>query len=169
MQFVTFFLNNQLYGIDIRIVNNVSPNIEIIPVLLSNRHITGLINIRGQVVLVMDIMVILGQSKTRIKESSHVVILKTTQNLARINNIEKEIDIYIFGDKPIGFLVDMIGDVVSVDRDNIEMPTRDMEKNYAKYLNGIVKLENKLLTVLNPEKMIWFKTESSLKHMKYIL
>ena len=161
MQFVTFFLDNNLFGIDIRIVNNASPNINIIPVPLSDEHITGLINIRGQVVLVMDIMVILGHKRRQITENSHIVILKTAQSLARIRNMDKEININVFGDKPIGLLVDRIGDVVSVREEYIETPTKNMEKSYAKYLNGIVKLKDQLLTIINPGRMIRYKTESA--------
>ncbi|MBN2439997.1 MAG: chemotaxis protein CheW [Spirochaetales bacterium] len=155
-QFVSFYCDEKLYGMDIRIISDVSPNsADIMPVPLSDPHIRGLVNIRGQVILVMDIAVILGNPERPITGKSHIVILKTTSALSRVTGLDKDIDIYAFGDKPVGFLIDMIGDVIEVQDTSIEKSTNYIEKENIDYINGVVKLADELLIIVNPLKMLY--------------
>ena len=162
-QFISFYCDKKLYGIDIHIINDVSPNSgDIMPVPLSDPHIRGLVNIRGQVILVMDIAVILGNRERPITENSHIVIFKTESALARVVGLDKDIDIYAFGEKPVGFLVDMIGDVVIVDETNIENTTKYIEKENLTYIKGVVKLQDQLLIIINPLKMLYHGHEEKI-------
>ena len=103
----------------------------------------------------MDIAVILGNPERPITENSHIVILKTKSALERVVGLDKEIDIYTFGDKPIGFLVDMIGDVIAVSESDIEITTKYIEKENLTYIKGVLKLAHQLLIILNPLKMLY--------------
>ncbi len=161
MQYVTFYLDEKLYGLDIRFVDEVNPNVKIMDVPLSDPHIRGVVNIRGQVALVIDIMVIFGYAQRPVFDSSHIIILKTKQDLFRIKNVYSEIDLGGFGDKPVGFLTDMIGDVISVSTDKIENPTRNIEKADSQFINGIVKLKENLLIIIDPNKLLFYDTKIS--------
>lgn len=66
-----------------------------------------------------------------------------------------------FGDKPVGFLADMIGDVVTVSTDNIENPTQKIEKADSQFISGIVKLKETLLIILDPNKLFFLDMERS--------
>jgi len=83
-QFVSFFLNDRLYGFDIRIVKEITPPVQITPVPLKQREVHGIVNIRGQVVLVLDITVILGGKEHSIKADSQIVILKTSREIKAV-------------------------------------------------------------------------------------
>ena len=61
----------------------IHPDISITEVPLSKEHIRGLVNIRGQIVLVMDISVIFGHEPLSITDDSQLVILKTAQEISR--------------------------------------------------------------------------------------
>lgn len=155
-QFVSFYCGDKLYGIDIHIVNDVNPaSSGIMPVPLSDPHIRGLVNIRGQVILVMDIGVILGNKECFMSPFSHIIILKTKTALARVVGLDKDLDISAFSDKPVGFLVDIIGDVISIQAKKIETTSKYIEKENFNYISGVVKLTDQLLIILNPLKMLY--------------
>ncbi|MBN1412954.1 MAG: purine-binding chemotaxis protein CheW [Spirochaetales bacterium] len=158
-QFVSFYLDERLFGIDIRFVNEVNPNVKIVPIPLASPHIRGHVNIRGQVVLIMDVLLVFKTGRVELADETQIIILKTFQDLARVKNIENEIDPSLFPDKPVGFLADSVGDVITVNADRIETPTQFLEKSYSVFLEGMVKLDNNLLTILNPAKIFNYRQE----------
>ncbi len=161
-QLVTFLINDELFGIDIRLINEVNPNVDIIPIPLTDSYIRGHINVRGQVILVLDLYVIFGKNPRPVTEKSHIVIFKTMQDLLRTGIYNSETDINIFGNKSIAMLVDEIGDVMEIDADQIETPTQNLKYTYSEFTEGIVKLKNKLLIIVNPVKVLKYSGESSL-------
>ncbi len=154
-QFVTFYVNENFFGIDIRVVNEVNPNVNIISVPLSDPHITGLVNIRGQVVLVMDIKTIFNNKKSVITDKSHIIILKTKDELSRSMNLNGDFQFEKYSDKLCAALVDMIGEVVAVSDDEIAEPTRYTGQFDRKFISGVVQLKDKLLIILNPAELLW--------------
>ncbi len=82
-QLVSFFLDDQLFGIDIQLAREVNPDINIIPVPLARKEICGLVNIRGQVILVVNLSALLGMPPRIPTSESHIIILKTTQEYIR--------------------------------------------------------------------------------------
>lgn len=153
-QLVSFMINEELFGIDIRMINEVNPRVKIVPIPLSEPHIKGHINIRGQVVLVLDLYVIFGKEPRPINEKSHIVIFKTRQDLLRTNIEEKEIEPVVFGDKYISILVDEIGDVINIDRNKIETSAQNLKNTYSDFTDGIARLNKKLLIIVNPVKIL---------------
>lgn len=152
-QYVSFELDRGLYGFDIQTVKEVNPSTDITFVPRSPQHIRGLVNIRGQVVLVIDIAVLLGRELRPITASSQVVILKTAQEIRRVRALAKELSPERFPDKPVGFLVDRIGDVITVDAGRLETPPPHLGDGEARYVQGVVHLEDRLLVVLNAVEM----------------
>lgn len=159
-QYVTFFSDEQMYGIDIRLVSDVYPQVDIMPVPLTAAHIRGLVNIRGQVVIVMDIAVILGKKERPITSKSHVIVLKTISDLRRIGVSDTDFNISNFEDKPVGFLADQVGDVVSVFKEDIEKPTQHIKKTDFQFIGGIIKLDNQLLITIEPDRIIKYQKSS---------
>ena len=159
IQYVTFYSENELFGVDIRVVNEVNPLSNIMPVPLSDPHIKGLVNIRGQVVLVIDIAVIFGKAARPAGTASHIVIMKTVQDFARVRGIGSEYDTEAFSDKPVGFFADRIGDTVVVSEEMIEKPTQYLDRGYSKYIIGVVNLGDRLMILLDPVKILWFNED----------
>jgi purine-binding chemotaxis protein CheW len=152
-QYVSFELDRGLYGFDIQTVKEVNPSTHITFVPRSPQHIRGLVNIRGQVVLVIDIAVLLDRGLRPITASSQVVILKTAQEIRRVRSLAKELSPEQFPDKPVGFLVDRIGDVITVDDGRLEAPPPHLRDGEARYVQGVVHVEDRLLVVLNAVEM----------------
>lgn len=154
LQFVSFYVAEQMYGLDIQIVKEVNPNIAITEVPLSNENIRGLVNIRGQIILVMDIAIIFGHAPRPLTDNSQLVILKTAQEIQTITNIGQHVEGTNFGDKPIAFLVDEIGDVVTLPVGMIEPSPPHLVQSNAPFVKGVAKNRNTLLIILNAEEML---------------
>lgn len=159
-QYVTFLLDNQYFGMDIRIINEVNPNVNITKVPLCEQHIKGHVNVRGQVVLILDLMVIFGRESRPVLKDSHIIIFKTTQQILRADINLGNLDINIFGDKPVGILVDNIGDVLSVSQSQIETPTSHLKDKYFQFMDGIVKTQDNLFVIIDPVKILKYSLEN---------
>jgi purine-binding chemotaxis protein CheW len=153
-QYVTFELDRGLYGFDIQAVKEVNPSTQITFVPRSPQHIRGLINIRGQVVMVVDIAVLLGRGLRPVTSFSQVVILKTAQEIRRVRSLAKDLSPVRFPDKPVGFLVDRIGDVITVEDGGLLQTPPHLNDCETKYVQGVVQLPDQLLVVLNAVEML---------------
>ena len=131
IQFVSFRINDHLMGIDILKVREVNLLLDITPVPHSRDYIRGLINLRGQTVTVFDLGVKLGMASHQITDTTHNIILK--------------------GDD-VGLLVDSIGDVIEASK--IEPPPANIDLSGLNYVAGVVPLEQELMIVLVPERLL---------------
>lgn len=137
-QYATFTINERLFGIGIHLVREIIRAFEITPVPRSERHIRGLINLRGQVVTIMDLGVRLGSAPKQITPASHIIILKTT---ASTNDI-------------LGLLVDSIADVVEEDAAAMEPPPANVTDAGNRFLAGVINGRNGLIVLLKMEEVI---------------
>lgn len=153
-QFVSFTVNECLYGFDIRIVKEITPPVAITPIPLKSREVKGVVNIRGQVVLVFDIAVILSGAERDVAADRQIVILKVNRELAAITDFRPTFDLETVGNKPIGFDVDTIGDIITVEAGNIEAAPTHLEAQHAPFIDGIVRLAEKPLLILNAGKIV---------------
>ncbi len=154
---VTFYLSEKHFGIDINIVKEVNPNQDITWVPLSGREIRGLVNIRGQIVLVMDVNVIFGKAPGPIGTEAQLIILKTVQELSQIEGYAPPFDMSLLGDKPIALLVDKIGDIININTEDIEPPPSHM----AQFKQGVAKISGSLIVIINPEDILQFSNTAS--------
>ena len=58
------------------------------------------------------------------------------------------------GDKPVGFLVDKIGDVISVPPDEMDAPPQHLDETKASYFAGVARLDGELLMVLDTKALL---------------
>lgn len=160
--FVSFLLENQLFGLDIRLVREINKYLDLTPVPNAMEYIRGLINLRGQIVTVIDLKRRLGFDKSETKmTAAHNIILKTDAELAssKMMNEEHE-ELYTATDK-VSLCVDTIGDIITVDQKDIELPPANINIGSidGKYLSGVIKLDNTLMAVLCVPKVLSQKSD----------
>src|SRR4051794_27016293 len=97
---LSFYINNTLFGVDIKKVKEINRNTEFAIVPDAGEHIVGLHNMRGQIVTVFDFSKLIGMNK-KTKNTNTCIILKT---------LETSPDL-------AGFLIDKPGDVIDVEKD----------------------------------------------------
>lgn len=159
-QLVTFELDGMLYGLDIRVVKEINPTVTITPVPRTPSYLRGLVNIRGEVVLVFDVANVLGRRPQSVAEESRIVILKTASELRAVKGLDW-IDDAPFGDKPMGLFVDKIGDVVSLTEDMVEDTPLHLGEQNAHYFDGVAKLDDTLVAILDAGALLSHSGDST--------
>jgi len=103
IELVTFFLDDIIYGIDINKVLGINKVQGLTPVAQAPAYIKGLLNLRGQIISIIDLRIKLDLEPGRLNEKSRVIIVNSSGEV-------------------IGLLVDSIYDVVVAEPGNIENP-----------------------------------------------
>lgn len=140
IQLIVFELGTSLYGIPIEKVSEIN-RIEHITVLpKAPKFVEGVINLRGNVVPVIDLRKRFGMKQIeRTKKNKIIIVL-----------VEKRL---------FGIIVDAVQEVVSIPRENIEptLPTTTGLK--AEFINSIGKISGSLIIILDIENIIQSKED----------
>jgi len=134
-QYCTFGFENELYGIEIDQIQEIINLQKVFPVPRAPNYIMGVINLRGNIVPVIDIKPILKLPLWKQDINSRIVLI----------NAENVI---------VGIVVDEIGDVVSLTGSKIEPLDIKKDDERSKYLLGISKLTDKVLVILDARRII---------------
>lgn len=151
-QYVTFKLGEDLFGIDILLIREINRNLEITRVDRAPNYIRGMLNLRGQIVTVIDLRVRLGLEPREQDRGSSCVIVKTIAELERATNSDEYLN--AVSTDTLGLFVDQIGDVVSVDSSDIEPPSANSSDVGTRFLEGIIKLDGCLLATLKISEIL---------------
>lgn len=144
-QFCTFTLAGHLFGIDVGEVQEVVLPQEMTRVPLAPRIVRGLINLRGQIVMAIDLRACLSLPARPADEQPINLVVRSEHGA-------------------VSFLIDEIRDVVTVDGQQFE-PTPDTVRGAVReVLRGVYKLEGRLLLVLDKEKAL--ATGASVPHAR---
>lgn len=156
-QFSTFFLGDALFGLDILMVNEINRQMDITPVDQAQDFVAGLLNLRGQIVTVLDLGVRLSLGPRTITPNSCIIVLKTNAEiLERGQQVEEGT-----ADDVVGLLVDRIGDMVTVEDGALEPPPANMGGVDGRFMSGVAKLANSLLVVLRAKAILQAESVNS--------
>ena len=134
LQLVTFRVGREEYGLDILNVREINKVMEFTRVPEAPEYIEGIINLRGQVIPVIDLRKILGLEKQAHDKDTRVVV----------------VDI---AGKTFGITVDGVKEVLRIS-DNITEPPPDITQSLgAGYVTAVAKLDDRLLFLLDVERI----------------
>jgi len=151
--FTTFKLAGQLFGIEILHVREINKQLDITAVQQAPEFIRGLINLRGQIVTVMDLRGKLTGRQADITHDSCNIILRTEAELAPIRIQENRPDLHSVPDS-VGLLVDDIDEIVNVEEEAINPPPSNIGDVEGHFLTGVIQLEGRLLGILSVAKLL---------------
>ena len=134
-QLVTFRLENETYGINVMHVQEVLRISEIAPVPGAPPYVLGIINLRGNVVTVIDTRSRFGLPPGDIDDNSRIVIIEA----------EKQV---------VGILVDSVAEVVELQGSEIDAAPNVGNEESSKYIQGVATRENDLLIVVDLNKLL---------------
>lgn len=135
LQCVTFTLEDETYGINVMQVQEVLREVEVAPVPGAPPYVLGIINLRGNVVSVID------------ARSRFGLPTKDSDDMTRIIVIEAQQQI-------IGILVDSVAEVVDIKRSEIDTAPSVGNSETAKYIDGVVSRGEKLLILVDLNKLL---------------
>jgi purine-binding chemotaxis protein CheW len=138
-KFLTFVLNNEIYGIDILSINEITDFSNITRVPMVPSYIAGMVNLRGNVVPVIDLAKrFLEQPSERTKRSSIVIVDLKGNEQSMV----------------IGIIVDEVSEVIDVSLLEIVPAPEFGTKIRTDFIHGMGKVDQRLLVLLNIENIL---------------
>lgn len=135
IQLVTFRLQDETYGINVMQVQEVLRVAEIAPVPGAPHYVLGIINLRGNVVTVVDTRTRFGLPQTEVTDLSRIVV------------IESEAQV-------VGILVDSVAEVVDLRLSEIDSAPNVGNEESSRYIQGVASKNNNLLIVVDLNKLL---------------
>lgn len=149
VQLVAFVLENEEFAVDIKQVSEVLKITKITPLPRSIDFIEGVINLRGEIIPVIDLCKKFGLERNdRRGESGRIIIVE-------------------IGDDEVGLIVDAVTEVIRLPKNSIQLPPTDVAGTRNDLIQGIGKMDERLIIILNLEKIL--TTEESINFEKLTL
>jgi purine-binding chemotaxis protein CheW len=134
-QWVTFKLQEETYGINVMQVQEVLRYTEIAPVPGSPDYVLGIINLRGNVVTVIDTRSRFGLEPAEVTDNSRIVIIESEKHV-------------------IGILVDSVAEVVYLKSSEIDTAPNVGTDESARFIQGVSNREGELLILVDLNKLL---------------
>lgn len=147
IQIVTFSMGNDEFGVDISRIKEIIRIPEITKVPRAAQFVEGVINLRGQIIPVIDLRKRLGLESAGKSERSRVIVVLSE-------------------DQIIGFLVDAVSQVLRLPMSAIDPPPSVLAGVSAAYIQGVGKLDKRLIILINFDKIISEREKDEMRGMK---
>lgn len=134
-QFVVFKLGKEEYGVDIQKITIIEKMLPITRVPKTPDFIKGVINLRGEIIPIMDLRRRFNLPEVEETEDTRIIIIK----------IE---------DVSVGMIVDAVAETIQLDDDSIENVTNFSNDISMDYILGVGKGDERIITLLNLEKLV---------------
>jgi purine-binding chemotaxis protein CheW len=135
LQWVTFKLAGETYGINVMQVQEVLRYSEIAPVPGAPSYVLGIINLRGNVVTVIDTRHRFGLEPGDLTDNTRIVIIEADSHV-------------------VGMLVDSVAEVVYLRQSEIETAPNVGNDESAKFIQGVCHKNNELLILIELDKLL---------------
>jgi purine-binding chemotaxis protein CheW len=135
IQLVTFHLDGETYGINVMQVQEVLRVSEIAPVPGAPPYVLGIINLRGNVVTVIDTRGRFALPPGEIGDATRIVLIESEQQV-------------------MGILVDSVSEVVELQDSEIDAAPNVGDEDSSRYIQGVATREGGLLIVVDLNKLL---------------
>ena len=135
LQLVSFRLASEEYGIEITKVQEIILMGEITRVPQTPEYIKGLINLRSTVIPIVDLRLRFALPQEQMSDETRIMVV----NVAG---------------KTIGIIVDAVSEVLRISQEQIAPPPPTVAGLGREYLTGLVKLDKRLLILLDIDKIL---------------
>ncbi len=144
IQVVSFKIGDEEFGVNILQVQEINRLVQITQVPNAPDFIEGVMNLRGRIVPVVNLRKRFGLPQKEYDKNTRVVVVE-------------------LNDKTVGFIVDSVSEVLRFSNSDVE-PTPDLITGIGnEYITGIAKLGDRLLILLDLEKVLTVEEKESLK------
>lgn len=135
VELATFYVGDALCGMDILKIQEINKMTEMTQVPQAPGYVKGILNLRGQIVTIIDLGKKLGLSAVEVNESSRNIIVNSDN-------------------EHIGLLVSRIGDVVQADLQTVERPPANIGGVQGAFFKGVFKMKDRLIGILDADRVL---------------
>jgi len=139
MQLVSFLLENETFAVEITKVREIILICEITAIPESPSYVKGVINLRSSVIPVIDLRGLLGLTETDLTTESRIIVVRVESRM-------------------IGVIVDGVDEVLRISKSEIAPPPPTIVGLGQDYLTGLIRLEERLLILLDLDKVLDVET-----------
>lgn len=147
-KFLTFQLGQEVYGIPIKKAEEIIGMMEITHIPKTQGYFKGVINLRGKIIPVIDLRLRFGMEEKTYNDRTCIIVIE-------VNATETM--------RLVGMAVDNVSEVVDIQHNDIEPPPEYDAKIEGDFLTGIGKLNDKVMMILDIEKILNREELSQLK------
>lgn len=137
LQLATFYVDNMLLGLQIDQVQEINRRLDFTCVPHALESVRGVINLRGEVVTVVDLRTVLGLGESQSTSQSRNLIVN-------------------YNDELIGLWVDKIADILSVLPSDVKPTPSNMSQGDSRHFQGVVQLDSEIVVILNLASVLDF-------------
>lgn len=135
MNFIVFVIGEKEFGVDVKQAREIIPTTELTVIPNSSDFLKGVLNLRGDIIPIIDLRKKLSLQGSSNYQDDKIIIVELDQNL-------------------IGMQVDDVREMMRISADKIATPPRLVQGINSDYLSGVGKLEDRLLILLNLDKVL---------------
>ncbi len=147
VQAVGFYIGEDEYALYIHKVREIYPMTEIRKIPKAPQFVEGVINLRGQIIPIIDLRKRFDMAPNESRQTAKILIVELEKN-------------------QVGMIVDNVSEVMRFYVDEIEKAPAMFSANIdSQYIQGVAKLEGKLIILLDIEKLLSFEEKTVLKSL----
>lgn len=135
IELATFYVGDALCGMDILNVQEINKLMDMTYVPQAPEYVNGILNLRGQIVTIINLGKKLGLTSTKMGDECRNIIVNSK-------------------DEYIGLLVDKISDVIRAEKTKLEPPPANIGGVHGKYFESVFKTEQSLIGVIDLEEVL---------------
>jgi purine-binding chemotaxis protein CheW len=135
LQLVSFNIGQEEFGLDIQRIQEINRMVEITRVPNSPEFVTGVINLRGKVIPIIDLRKRFGFPPKESDRNTRIIVVELS-------------------DMVVGFAVDSVSEVLRIPKNITEPPPPIVAGIGSEYITAVAKLENRLLILLDIERIL---------------
>lgn len=134
-RYVVFKLNQEYYGLPIEKVISIEKIGEITRIPNAPDYIKGVINLRGEVIPVVNLKKKLNIGDNELNTNSRIIVVNEDEMV-------------------VGLIVDFSSEVLEIDREDIDKPPETKDNQLIEYISGIGKTSDRLIIILDLLKIL---------------
>jgi purine-binding chemotaxis protein CheW len=134
-EFLTWYVGEQIYGLELHRCKEVEKNLRLTPVPNAKTYIAGIVNLRGDVVTVIDLRQLLRKQTIERPERLQIIRLKSTGT-------------------QVAVIAEKIDDILSIADDSLEPAGAHMEEQEGYYIQYVAITKKGPILILNSERLL---------------
>ncbi len=146
LQLVSFNIGDEEFGVDILQVQEINRMVTITSVPNAPEFVDGVINLRGKVIPIIDLRARFGLKRKEHDKNTRIIVVELSGNV-------------------VGFVVDAVREVLRIQRSVTEPPPSVVAGIHADYITAVGKLEDRLLILLDLDKVFSLEEHDALKEV----